>query len=132
MVGLRSASSPPYGLGWGVGPVSQKLWDAYSTADKRRNASIVSVQAESITLAAKDQRQNTGFFWKKYIPYANADGNNATTDLGANFQNDNFEDYIVVRYSDVLLMAAELHLTEGGDITKAQSYFDQVRSVVSV
>lgn len=127
MVGLRSASSPPYGLGWGVGPVSQKLWDAYSTADKRRNASIISVQAEGITLAAKDQRQNTGFFWKKYIPYANADGNNATTDLGANFQNDNFEDYIVVRYSDVLLMAAELHLSEGGDITKAQTYFDQVR-----
>jgi len=126
MVGLRAKASPPYGLGWGVGTVSQKLWDSYSTADKRRNSSIVSIAAEGITLEAKDQRQNTGFFWKKFIPYANANGNNATTDLGANYQNDNFEDYPVVRYSDVLLMAAELHLA-GGDIAAAQSYYDQVR-----
>jgi starch-binding outer membrane protein, SusD/RagB family len=46
-------------------------------------------------------------------------------DVGGDFQIDNFYDYVVLRFSDVLLMAAELQLD--GDIGKAQNYYNAVR-----
>ena len=41
-----------------------------------------------------------------------------------NFMIDNFQDLTVLRYADILLMAAELHLGDGKDV----GYFNQVRS----
>jgi len=52
----------------------------------------------------------------------NGDSVPAVTGLGAgDFQISQFQDYIVMRYADVLLMAAEL------GSANAQTYFDQVR-----
>jgi hypothetical protein len=126
MVGLRSQTHVPYANGWGAATVNPDLWAAYNANDKRRSASIISVDDESFSITSDDQRQYTGYYWKKFAPYANPDGSHSTTELGGDYQLDNYEDYPALRFSDVLLMGAELHL-DGGDLAKAEEYFDQVR-----
>jgi starch-binding outer membrane protein, SusD/RagB family len=121
-IGIRSQVLNPYYKGWGAGTVNSKLWDAYDGADTRRNASIISIENENLTgYAVGDQSQYTGYFWKKYMPL-NA-GN--PDSQGGNFQIDNYFDDVIIRFADVLLMAAELNLD--GDLGKAQTYYNQVR-----
>ncbi len=127
MIGLRNQISVPYGQGWGVGTVSPQLWNAYSDGDRRRKASIIATTptvdgGEGITITATDQRQYTGYYWKKFAPYAPTSKNSETVDLGGDFQLDNYQDYPSIRFADVLLMGAELHL-DGGDLSKASKLF---------
>ena len=126
MNGIRVQSHPPYGMGWGACTVSPKLWDAYSSTDTRKIASIISIAGESINFTnQKDQREYTGYYTKKYTPLARDSAGTAisvTDGKGANsFQISQFQDFVAIRYSDVLLMAAEL------GSPNAQSYFDEVR-----
>ncbi|MFI0430233.1 RagB/SusD family nutrient uptake outer membrane protein [Mariniflexile sp. HMF6888] len=122
MFGLRGFSSYPYGQGWGVGTVSQGLWDAYSSNDTRRVASVIGIEEEGLGLNKDNQREYTGYYTKKYTPMSDENDNPVTDGLGVgSFQISQFQDYIVMRYSDVLLMAAEL------GSANAQDYFDQVR-----
>ncbi len=44
---------------------------------------------------------------------------------GGDFQIDNFDNYPVIRFSDVLLMGAELNLST--NLAKAQGYYDRIR-----
>lgn len=121
-IGIRSQVLDPYYKGWGAGTVSSKLWNAYDATDTRRNASIISIEDENLTsYTLGDQSQYTGYFWKKYMPLN--DGN--ADSKGGNFQIDNYFDDIIIRYADVLLMAAELNLDV--DLSKAQNYYNQVR-----
>lgn len=121
-IAIRNQILDPYYKGWGAGTVSGKLWDAYESADTRRNSTIISIDAEGLTSYAQgDQSQYTGYFWKKYTPMNSGNPD----DLGGNFQIDNYYDNVVIRYADVLLMAAELNLDV--DLGKAQRYYDQVR-----
>lgn len=136
-LGLRSvktAGSVPYAAGWGlctVNPDSYKLFDAN---DPRRSASIVDVSTEGNekgTLKAdveansiSDWREYTGYVNKKYIPLSypvvGADGTWSASqeviaaDMGAAHQIvSQYQDYVVMRYADVLLMHSEL--TENAD-----------------
>lgn len=121
-IGIRSQVLDPYYKGWGAGTVTSKLWNAYDATDTRRNASIISIEDENLTAyAIGDQSQYTGYFWKKYMPLN--DGN--ADSKGGNFQIDNYFDDVIIRYADVLLMAAELNLD--ADLSKAQNYYNQVR-----
>lgn len=122
-IAIRNQVLGPYYKGWGAATVNNKLWDAYDPADTRRTGGIISVADEGLStaFALGDQSQYTGYFWKKYMPMT--DGN--ADSKGGNFQIDNYYDDIVIRYSDVLLMAAELNLD--GNLAKAQGYYDQVR-----
>jgi starch-binding outer membrane protein, SusD/RagB family len=124
MFGIRIQSIPPYGLGWGGGTVNAKLWNAYDAADTRRNASIISIADEGLDFQnKKDQREYTGYYTKKYTPMADAAGKSLAEKMGAvNFQIGQYEDYVSIRYADVLLMAAEL------GSANAQKYFDNVRN----
>jgi starch-binding outer membrane protein, SusD/RagB family len=121
MLGMRGGSYPPYGMGWGAGTVSPKLWDAYDDSDTRKTATIISVEDEEIDFNYDDQREYTGYYLKKYTPMADEDGSLAEQLGGVNFQIGQYQDYVMIRYSDVLLMAAEL------GSANAQDYFDQVR-----
>ncbi|MFL1013212.1 RagB/SusD family nutrient uptake outer membrane protein [Flavisericum labens] len=122
MFGMREFTSYPYGNGWGV-TVNPKLWDAFDENDTRRTASIISIDDEEIPFdKIENQREYTGYYNKKYSPMSDEDGNSAVTAFGVtDFQINQFQDYVVMRYADVLLMAAEL------GSPNAQSYFDQVR-----
>ncbi len=122
MFGLRGFSSFPYGQGWGVGTVNPGLWNAYSSNDTRRVASIIGIDEEGLGFNPDNQREYTGYSNKKYTPMSDEDGNPATDGLGeGDFQISQFQDFVAMRYADVLLMAAEL------GSANAQSYFDQVR-----
>ncbi|WNH11504.1 RagB/SusD family nutrient uptake outer membrane protein [Thalassobellus suaedae] len=122
MFGMREFTSYPYGNGWGI-TVNGKLWDSYKDTDTRRSASIISVDDEEIPFdKINNQREYTGYYNKKYSPMSDIDGNSVVTAVGGvSFQISQFQDYVVMRYSDVLLMAAEL------GSANAQTYFDEVR-----
>lgn len=125
MIGLRNQIHPPYSKGWGAAPVRAELYQAYETGDTRRDATIIGFDEEGIPFDASDQRQYTGYAWKKYIPTASSEEETDTEADGGDFQRDNPEDYIVLRFADVLLMAAELNLDV--NTGKAQQYFNRVR-----
>ncbi|MDR6565084.1 Starch-binding associating with outer membrane [Chitinophaga ginsengisegetis] len=123
MFGIRVQSIYPYGMGWGGATVNPKLWKAFPAGDSRRNASIISIVDEGLDFQnIKDQREYTGYCIKKYTPMADEAGRSLAEKMGgASFMISQYQDYVSIRYADVLLMAAELGA--GG----AQGYFDDVR-----
>lgn len=119
MEGIRTESHFPYQYGWGACTVDPKLWSTFDAADPRRFASIMSIKDENIPYTKQaDAREYTGYFMKKYSPVCDSTG----TSIVTNFQIGQYQDYFAIRYSDVLLMAAEL------GSPNAQSYLDKVRS----
>lgn len=124
MMGIREATASPYGTGWGLCTVNPKIVKAFDVTDQRREASIINFIAEEITenVDLGKWREYTGYCNKKYIPLSLPDGTSLVEGLGeGDFQMSQFQDFIVMRYSDVLLMAAEL------GSGNAQLYFDEVR-----
>lgn len=120
-LGLRGKSWSPYGQGWGACTVSKNFFNKFSNNDTRKQASIIDIDGEGITdFDLRDQREYTGYTVKKYAPTALPDG---TTNTGGekDMQLSQDQDYFVIRYADVLLMAAEL------GSGNAQKYFDDVR-----
>ncbi|MFB3386421.1 RagB/SusD family nutrient uptake outer membrane protein [Flavobacterium sp. LAR06] len=122
MFGMREFSSYPYGRGWGV-TVNSKLWNAYNATDTRRVATVIGIQEENIAFNKIDnQREYTGYYNKKYTPMVDENGVDLPITMGSQFWDiSQFQDYVVLRYADVLLMAAEL------GSGNAQAYFDEVR-----
>ena len=115
MNGLRKVTDKKYGygLGWGACTVLPEIYASWDTADDRREASIMAIQEEGVKFPVKDQKdvkEYTGYFTKKYIPTADKDGNSIAQDIygGDDFMIGQFQDYFVIRYADILLMAAEL------------------------
>ncbi|HZK69178.1 MAG TPA: RagB/SusD family nutrient uptake outer membrane protein [Paludibacter sp.] len=127
MMGMRGTNFSPYGKGWGGCTVNPQLVNAYLAGDKRKTASVIDLVGEKDkdgkTIESffniPDQREYTGFTVKKYSPTALPDG---TSDTGGSkdFQSSQDQDYIQIRYADVLLMAAEL------GSPNAVAYFNQV------
>lgn len=122
MFGMREFSSYPYGRGWGV-TVNSKLWNAYAANDTRRGSTMIGITEEKINFdKINNQREFTGYYNKKYTPMVDKDGKDLPLTMGSQFWDiSQFQDYVVLRYADVLLMAAEL---ESGN---SQAYFDEVR-----
>jgi hypothetical protein len=122
MFGMREFSSFPYGHGWGI-TVNSKLWNTYNANDTRRGATVIGVNEENIVFdKINNQREYTGYYNKKYSPMINEAGVELPIAMGSAFWDiSQFQDYTVMRFADVLLMAAEL------GSGNAQAYFDQVR-----
>ena len=137
MFGIRGGTfKAPYGQGWGGATVPTKVYASMNiTGDQRCNASIINLSAEGIAdmedyqSKLYDQREYTGYTVKKYTPRSGylqeTDGSWTLTHLyrdvmGGDFQISQPQNYVVMRYADVLLMAAELGLD-------AQTNFDAVR-----
>lgn len=137
-MGLRNyLGHAPYGRGWGGCTVNPKMWTSYGTGDERREASIINLVSEGISDEAdfetsyKDQREYTGYTVKKYTPMSKwmkdeASGAWSLVDeisgFGeGDFQISQYQNFIVMRYADVLLMAAEL------GSPNAQEYLNKVR-----
>lgn len=142
--GLRwhDGTPAPYSWGWGQATVSKKYWnEVYEADDTRKTASILSIADElQNSTSTKDGdvvdptgapfnsdqfADYTGYFNKKYIPLTAS-----KTDFleypksiqeNNNPQVDQFQDWVIIRFADVLLMAAEL------GSPNAQNYLDRVR-----
>jgi hypothetical protein len=124
--GIRQYNGPVYGDGNSYNLPTQSLYDAFSPIDPRRGATILDIEAfiaaqpntSSITYA-QGAGGHTGFYNNKYIKRQGEIGlpdNDLTSPVN----------YRVMRYADVLLMAAEAHY-QTGNSSKAQSLVNQVR-----
>jgi len=119
MTGMREQSVYPYGYGWGACTVDPKLIAQFDKAkDSRFFASITSITDENLAFTkSASNREYTGYFMKKYSPLCDKDNN---TLPNVNYSIAQSQDYFVIRYSDVLLMAAEL------GSPNAASYYNKV------
>ncbi len=121
MQGPRAKNSSLYDRGWSFAPVSNKL--ATDMAGDPRLASTILTQADILSEfgAGLDiGYQHTGNYSKKYSSDAEHWGD------GGQFELNRTCNFRVIRYSDVLLMAAEL------GSGNAQSYLDAVRARVGL
>ena len=108
----------PFGIGWGVGTVNSKLWENWPSKDLRREASIMSVEKEmpNYGWGADKQMNETGYLQKKYMAVNayNDDGESVNysrilyPEIDSDYQLNNTQDLVIIRFADVLLMAAEL------------------------
>lgn len=129
MNGLRDTYWPErgYGSGWGACTVLPDVYTTWPAGDTRRNASIIAINEEGVTgfdsKKINSQKEYTGYFTKKYIPTCDSAGNSSVTGVGiSHIIVSQFQDYFSIRYSDVLLMAAEL------GSTNALDYVNQVHT----
>jgi len=136
MNGLRKMNWPEsgYGYGWGACTVIPEVYSSWDTSDARLEASIMAVVEEGIDYTMiGDVKEYTGYFTKKYIPLCDADGNSIASELGGvNFMIGQYQDYFVIRYADVLLMAAELGSANALDyvnLVRTRAGIDPVVSV---
>ena len=111
--------------GYGFGPVSPALKEAYEPGDLRRDASIMDFNTDAESGEKYNPREgNTGMFNRKYMGRAGGSENNAAGVYDMGHRNN----LRIYRYSDVLLRAAELIVRTQGDQTEADSYLHQVRA----
>jgi hypothetical protein len=129
--GIRQYNGPIYGDGNSYNLPTQALFDAFAPIDPRRGHTILDIEAfiaaqanpESITYAV-GAGGHTGFYNNKYIKRQGEIGlpdNDLTSPVN----------YRVIRYADVLLMAAEAHYHIGNN-SIAQQLVNQVRTRAGV
>jgi len=124
MLGARGLKDPNnvYVEGWGFAPVTKALNDAFLPNDPRKWTTIIDheeFRAEGGTVSS-DVNQYTGYSVRKYHPRAGYSSTVGTEAL--NYKNN----YRVIRFSDVLLMASEALLRSGGSVGEAQDYYARV------
>lgn len=129
--GIRQYNGPIYGDGNSYNLPTQNLYDAFDANDPRREATLLDIDAfiaqqpnaQDITYAI-GAGGHTGYYNNKYIKRQGEIGlpdNDLTSPVN----------YIVIRYADVLLMAAEAHYRNGNS-GLAETYVNQVRSRVGM
>jgi len=128
--GWRDQTLTPFGQGWGFGPVNPKLYDEWPDNDLRKRGSICYVDdpAEGISgfkWGGDMMWQETGYWQKKYMPVnvkrKDSGGNEEICSYvcvlygrASNFQTNNNQDLVYIRFADVLLMHSELTKTTDG------------------
>ena len=128
--GIRQYSGPIYGDGNSYNLPTKDLYDSFGANDQiRRDASILDIEAFKQSQTATVRYAvggggHTGYYNNKYIKRQGEIG--APDDDLTSPVN-----YHVIRYADVLLMAAEAHNRNGNDGT-ALTYVNQVRNRVNL
>lgn len=122
--GVRGYEGPLYTPGFSFNVPVQSAVDQFEPGDLRKDVTILDIEAWAEETGAKytTGNEHTGFFNRKYIPRKRRP--EAQGDL--NLTNPN--NYRAIRYSDVLLMAAEANSRGGISDAKAQQYLNQVRT----
>jgi starch-binding outer membrane protein, SusD/RagB family len=129
--GIRQYSGPVYGDGNSYNLPTPELYAAFGSLDQRRAASVLDIEAfiaaqqdpSSITYAI-GAGGHTGYYNNKYIKRQGEIGlpdNDLTSPVN----------YRVIRYADVLLMAAEANY-QIGNTTRAGQLVNQVRQRVGI
>lgn len=115
---IRDNSMVPFAQGWGWGTVNPKLWNQWDNEDPRKLGSILQVgQADQGTDSYQPDKgdHETGLFNKKYTAIQHSDG---SANVGmfvqlygwgnADMQLMHAQDFIFMRFADVLLMHSEI------------------------
>lgn len=116
---LNSGDKSKYANGWSFAPISKAYYEIFSDSDTRKAASFVVPIDEGVNYIPG--YQDSGIFprkWAALKEYQSTKG-----DVRVNYPYNN----PVIRFSDILLMAAELNLKSGGDQGKALNYYKRVR-----
>ncbi|HTI10396.1 MAG TPA: RagB/SusD family nutrient uptake outer membrane protein [Puia sp.] len=124
--GLNGSAAMPYAPGWSTNLPTQDLAAAYAAGDQRKAVTVLDIEAYktanpsyNITYQVAPYK-NTGLYNQKYLPRKGQTSGQPEL----NYLNN----YRTIRYSDVLLMAAEaLNKKSGPDDITAQGYLNQVR-----
>jgi len=130
----------PFGVGWGMGTVNPKIWNEWDDTDPRKKGSVLNATDNTelkTYLKGGDNQMDETLFWnKKYIPVNVWKDESKTSVMnfsyklynmtGTDYMRDNIQDLILIRFSDVLLMDAEL------GASNAQGYLDRVRARVGL
>jgi hypothetical protein len=121
--GVRGYTGPLFTPGFSFNVPTKEAADAFEPGDLRKDVTILDIVAWADSLGAEytTGNEHTGYFNRKYLPRKRRA--EAQSDL--NLTNPN--NYRAIRYSDVLLMAAEANNRGGISDTKAQNYLSQVR-----
>ncbi|MCV9926987.1 RagB/SusD family nutrient uptake outer membrane protein [Flavobacterium sp. LS1R49] len=128
--GVRNYTGPLFSSGFSFNIPTKESAAAFEVGDKRKDVTILDIVAWAAANTAFDGgkgvtygkgNQDTGFFNRKYLPRTRS--KTAAGDL--NLTNPN--NYRAIRYSDVLLMAAEAYNRGGIDDGKARGYLNEVR-----
>jgi hypothetical protein len=124
--GIRGYSGPTYVSGFSFNVPVQDLVDQYTPNDNRFRATIMDIEAYKNEQESQGNQvsygegwEHTGYYNHKYIPRT-----------GEAFQDPNLTNstnYRAIRFSDVLLLAAEAYNAIGND-AKAQEYVNRVRT----
>jgi hypothetical protein len=120
MISPRDRGYGTYTGGWGACTVNPTLYYEWPENDTRRDASIIAWSQEGINFIKTGVKEYSGFNWKKFVPLA-VNGTNLTPSQTYVNPDDKPE----IRFSDALLMGAELHLDDNPAL--AQTYLDRVR-----
>lgn len=112
----------PFTSGFSFNIPVADIFNLYESDDTRRDHTILDMDqflAERPDVTISEGNEHTGYFNKKYIPYAEAN----IPDVNLTHSNN----YRSIRFSDVLLMAAEAY--NRGEISDAQArtYLNRVR-----
>ncbi len=121
--GIRSYDGPLFTSGFSFNVPTQEAVDQFEPGDLRKDMTILDIEAWSAETGAvyTTGNEHTGYFNRKYLPRKRSE--NAQSDL--NLTNPN--NYRAIRYSDVLLMAAEANNRGNISDAKAQEYLNMVR-----
>ena len=120
--GIRNYSGPFFDSGYSFNIPTEETYNMYEVGDNRRDVSILNI----VTWAAANNAtygegyKHTGYYNRKYLP-RKGDSNVGDQNLT------NPNNYRAIRYSDVLLMAAEANNRGGIDDNKARTYLNEVR-----
>jgi hypothetical protein len=123
--GINGSDSMPYAAGWSTNLPTTDLASIYENGDQRKQVTILDIEAYkkahpsyNITYQVAPYK-NTGLYNQKYLPRKGE----TSGQVELNYANN----YRIIRYADVLLMAAEANVGGGGSEVKAQEYLNQVR-----
>lgn len=129
--GIRGYQGPVFADGNSYNLPTRDLYNAFESGDPRRDASLLDIEAFRISQLPAVVRYtegaggHTGYYNLKYLKRADELGlpdNDLTSPVN----------HKVIRYADVLLMAAEAHnRKENSDDVKARAYLNAVRARAS-
>ena len=121
MNGPRGWSGPEYAQGWSFNVPTEEFFNSFADGDTRRDATILDIQAfaDQTGSSYTEGYDHTGYFNNKYIPRAGESGGQIELNYLTNYR--------IIRYSDVLLMAAEALNRGQIDDATALQYLNQVR-----
>jgi tetratricopeptide (TPR) repeat protein len=125
--GLNGGAAMPYASGWSFDLPTASLANAFETGDRRKAVAILDIEAYknanpsfNITYQVAPYK-NTGMYNQKYHPRKGQ----TSGQVELNYLNN----HRVIRYADVLLMAAEaFNRSTSPNDAKAQGYLNQVRA----
>lgn len=122
--GVRGYEGPLFTPGFSFNVPTQEAVDQFEPGDHRKDITILDIEAWAAETGAEYTTgyEHTGYFNRKYLPRKRRP--EAQGDL--NLTNPN--NYRAIRFSDVLLMAAEAYNRGGISDTKAQEYLNIVRA----